>query len=99
MEANVRRPIDTAKITLLTALEELHQHGFQLELQERGGGYAIVLPIDGNYMNLEDAQSMFYYWQNVCNVINDELQNNRGTLYQGEKTADSYCTMDDHAPY
>ena len=87
----MRRPIDTAKITLLTALEELHQHAYSPELQERGGGYAIVLPIDGNYMNKHEAEAMLSYWQNVCNVINDETQNNRGTLYKGEKTADSYC--------
>ena len=51
----------------------LHKRAFKPELQERGDGWAVMLPIDGNYYDLEIAQIMLEHFQVLARQIADEL--------------------------
>jgi hypothetical protein len=46
--------------TMIAIVQDLRRSGFALEVHERtDGGYAIMLPIDGNYFDLEAALNQF----------------------------------------
>ena len=51
----------------------LLRHGFIVELQQRGDGYAILLPLDGNYFNIAEALDALRYWQDVIGATNMAL--------------------------
>ncbi len=48
-------------------------HGFVLEIEERDNGYAVVLPLDGNYVNIDDAVEALDYWTGIVNEIKKQF--------------------------
>ena len=51
----------------------LRIHGFVLEIQKRDNAYAVVLPLDGNYVDIDDAVEALDYWQGIVNEIEKQF--------------------------
>ena len=60
----------------------LHKHAYKPELVERAGGWAVILPIDGNYFDLEIAQIMLKHFQDLAQQITDDLGHKPKVLFK-----------------
>jgi hypothetical protein len=60
--------------SMVATLQQLRHHGFPLEVHERtSGGYAIMLPIDGNYFDLETALDQLHWYRRLLKELDDRL--------------------------
>ena len=51
----------------------LRIHGFVLEIQKRDNAYAVVLPLDGNYVDIDDAVEALDYWTGIVTEIEKQF--------------------------
>lgn len=60
--------------TMIAIVQDLRRKGFALEVHERtDGGYAIMMPIDGNYFDLETALDQLHYFRRILKDLDDRL--------------------------
>jgi hypothetical protein len=51
----------------------LRIHGFVIEIQKRADAYAVVLPLDGNYVDIDDAIEALDYFNGIVNEIEKQF--------------------------
>ena len=73
------------EVLLYGLIRVLMSHGFVLEVEQRDNGYAIVLPLDGNYVEIDDAIEALDYWTGILNEIEKQFHFPivKKRLYQG----------------
>lgn len=60
--------------TMIAIVQELRRKGYPLEVHERTeGGYAIMMPVDGNYFDLEAALDQLHYFRRILKDLDDRL--------------------------
>jgi DUF438 domain-containing protein len=63
----------------------LRIHGYVLEIQQRDNAYAVVLPLDGNYVDIDDAVEALDYFSGIVNQIEKQFDFSptKRRLYEG----------------
>jgi DUF438 domain-containing protein len=51
----------------------LRSHGYVLEIQQRDNAYAVVLPLDGNYVDVDDAVEALDYFSGIVSAIEKQF--------------------------